>query len=95
MAMRLRPKPTEAEVGRRDLVQVLAAMDDDEFRAVADEARGASLIPLAELVLEGLARDVGALVARIGAGAVVVDDIGRPCMTREVARGLITQRPGT
>lgn len=91
MGMKLRTRPTEAPpVGRRDIVQVLAALDDDEFRAVADEARGTSLIPLAELVLEGLGPDVGSLAQRF-ADAVVIDDVGRRCVTRDTARRLFLE----
>lgn len=89
MAMRLKLKPSEVSpVGRRDIVQVLAALEDAELRALLDEARSGSLIPLAELVLEGLAPSVCALADRLGEGALRYDDIGRPCTTREVARGL-------
>lgn len=87
MVMRLKARPTETPVGRRDIVQVLASLDDDEFRALVDEARGQSLIPITELVLERLAPDVGTLAARLG-DAVVTDDIGRQCVTRETAREL-------
>jgi hypothetical protein len=43
----------------------------------------ADLIPLSHLVLEGLAENVTA--------GVVLDDIGRRCVTREAARHLMTE----
>ena len=91
--MRLKTKPTETPVGRRDIVQVLAALDDTEFRSVLDEARGTALVPLAELVIEGIAPSISDLCARCG-GAVVLDDVGRKCVTRETARSLLSHRVG-
>ncbi|CAN5150025.1 hypothetical protein BH09ACT8_BH09ACT8_59100 [soil metagenome] len=79
------------QVGRGELVRQLATMDETEFRDVADEARGYSLVALAELVVEGLGQDIGQLAQRLG-DAVVLDDIGRRCVTRETARQLFTER---
>lgn len=76
---------------RRDIVQLLAALDDAEFRALVDDARGQSLVPLAELVIEGLGPDIGYLSERLG-DAVVVDDIGRQCVSRIEARNLFVAR---
>lgn len=46
MATRLKLRPDEdAPISRRDVVHVLAALDDDEFRELVDEARGSSVIP--------------------------------------------------
>ena len=45
MVTRLKLRPTEAPISRRDVVHVLAALDDDEFRELVDEARGSSVIP--------------------------------------------------
>lgn len=49
MVTKLGLRPRETPVTRRDLVHVLAALDDDEFDALVDEARGSSLT-------EGVAR---------------------------------------
>lgn len=43
---------TETPVRRRDVVQVLAALDEDEFRILVAEARGVPLVP-AEGVTRG------------------------------------------
>lgn len=75
---------------RREVIRVLAAMDDAEFRAVADEARGASLVPLAELVIEGIAATVQDLLDQCG-DLVVIDDVGRRCVTRDTARTLLAR----
>lgn len=41
MVARLQLRPSEAApVSRRELVHVLAALDDDEFASLVDEARG-------------------------------------------------------
>lgn len=93
MVIRLQAKPAETPVGRREVVQVLAALDDDEFRSVLDEARGAALVPLAELVVEGVASSISELRNRCR-GAVVLDDVGRQCVTRETARALFGHRAG-
>ncbi|MDO0977183.1 hypothetical protein [Mycolicibacterium frederiksbergense] len=69
---------------------MLAALSEDEWQALADEARAESLIPLAHLVIEGLAPDMGALAARLD-GRVVVDDVGRRCCTRIAARELFDE----
>lgn len=90
MAMRLKARPTETAVGRRDIVQVLASLDDEEFRSLVDEARGPGLVPLAELVIEGVGPDVGSLARRF-ADAVVIDDVGRRCVTRDAARRLFRE----
>lgn len=90
MVMRLKARPAETLVGRRDIVQLLASLDDDEFQVLVDEARGQSLVPIAQLVLERLAPDVGTLAARLG-DAVVVDDVGRRCVTRDTARRLFLE----
>lgn len=50
-----------------------------------------NLIPLAELVIEGLAASVDELARRIG-DDVLLDDIGRRCTTRATARHLIAER---
>lgn len=47
-------------------------------------------VPLTELVAEGIARDVGAVALMID-GEVVLDDIGRRCAPRAVARRLILE----
>lgn len=91
MVSLIRPRPKGAAVDRRDIIELLATLDDAEFQAVADEARGHSLISLGELVLEGLAPDIGSLAKKLG-DAVVIDDVGRRCCTRDTARGLFTAR---
>jgi hypothetical protein len=81
----------EPAVERRDVVQLLAALDDTEFRSVVEEARGPSLVPLAELVIEGLAPNVQQLAQALG-DKVVSDDIGRRCVTRDTARDLFAEK---
>lgn len=48
-------------------------------------------ITLAELFIEGFAPTIDDLAARLG-GSVYLDDIGRRCVDRDVARGLFTER---
>lgn len=48
-------------------------------------------VPLAHLVLEGLAATVDELADRLGPG-VLVDDVGRRCTTRETARCLFAEK---
>jgi hypothetical protein len=61
------------------------------------------LIPLAELAAEGFGygspyivtpQDAVDVLARQLADQVIVDDVGRRCVTREVARGMFTERAG-
>lgn len=82
---------TRHRADRGELVRMLAALSEEEWQALADEARAESLIPLAHLVIEGLAPDMGALAARLD-GRVVVDDVGRLCCTRATARELFDER---
>lgn len=74
-----------------DLVQAVAALNDQEWSDLVDEARQESLIPLAHLVIEGLSVDIGTLAQRLGT-EVTVDDIGRRCVTRATATRLFTER---
>jgi len=50
-----------------------------------------NLIPLAELVAEGFAENIAALANRLD-GSVFLDDIGRRCTTRDIARGMFVER---
>lgn len=77
-----------------DLVRKVAVLDEDELRSLLDEAQGTSIVPLAELVLEGLAQDIGTLAKRLG-DLVVLDDIGRRCCTRDTARELFKVKAAT
>lgn len=54
-------------------------------------AAPADLVPLAELVAEGIADTIDALASRLD-GAVFADDIGRRCCTRDTARELMAER---
>jgi hypothetical protein len=74
-----------------DLVKRVAVLNEDELRSLLDEAQGASRIPLAELVIEGLSADVCSLAKRLG-DLVVLDDIGRRCCTRDTARRLFEEK---
>lgn len=74
-----------------DLVRKVAVLDEDELRILLDEAQGTSCVPLAELVLEGLAQDIYSLAKRLG-DRVVLDDIGRRCCTRDTARELFDEK---
>ena len=85
---RLKPRVGD----RREVIRVLAAMDDDEYQHVLDEARGHALIPLAHLVIEGLAESIDELAGKLSDGAVVVDDVGRRSTTRDIARQLFEDR---
>lgn len=53
-------------------------------------APAAELIPLAHLVIEGLAENIDALAAQLD--EVFFDDIGRRCTTRDTARRLFAER---
>ncbi len=81
----------KARTDRGDLVRLLAALSDEEWQTLADEARAESLIPLAHLVIEGLGADIGALTAKLS-GRIVIDDVGRSCCTRATARELFDER---
>lgn len=73
-----------------DLVRAVAALTDAEWHALVDEARSESLVPLAHLVLEGLADSLDSLTAALG-DRVVLDDIGRRAVTRDTARRLFAE----
>lgn len=77
-----------------DLVKRVAVLDEVELRELLDKAQGASLVSLAELVIEGLALDVRSLAKRLG-DLVVLDDIGRRCCTRDTARELFKVKAAT
>lgn len=74
-----------------DLVKRVAVLDEVELRELLDKAQGASLVSLAELVIEGLALDVRSLAKKLG-DRVVRDDIGRRCCTRDTARELFEEK---
>lgn len=74
-----------------DLVKRVAVLNEDELRSLLDEAQGASLITLAEMVIEGIAQDIGTLAKKLG-DRVVLDDIGRRCCTRDTARELFEEK---
>lgn len=85
--LKLRARPADDP----DLIRVLSAMDDAEWADLADKVRAEGLVPLAHLVIEGLADTIDRLADRL-AGQVVLDDIGRRCVPREVARELFADR---
>lgn len=84
------PAPVQPEApveAHADLVRAVAALDEAEWQALADASRQESLIPLAHLVIEGLAPNIYALEKKLG-DEVVTDDIGRRCISRGTARRL-------
>lgn len=85
---RLKPRVGD----RREVIRVLAALNDDEYQHVLDEARGQALIPLAHLVVEGLAQSIDELAGNLPDDAVLIDDVGRRSTTRDVARQLFEDR---
>jgi len=88
----LEPTPEPTPPTRDELVRSLAVMTDDEFRSVAEEARGPALITLAELAAEGFANsNIQQLAKQLG-DELTTDDIGRHCVTRAVAKRLFTER---
>ncbi|OHU48901.1 hypothetical protein [Mycobacteroides chelonae] len=70
----------------------VAVLDEDELRELLDRSQGRSLVSLAELVIEGLSADVRSLAKKIGGDRVVLDDVGRRCCTRDVARELFEEK---
>lgn len=93
MTILIRPNGRTPKLDRPELVSVLSVLDETEFRAIVDEARGPELVPLAELLVEGIVPDattVDRLATKLG-DAVLVDDIGRRGVTRDTARALFTE----
>ncbi len=81
---------TDTDTDRKDLVRAVAALTDTEWHTLVDEARSESLVPLAHLVIEGVAPDIDALARALGE-KVVADDIGRRAVTRDTARRLFAE----
>lgn len=87
----LEPTPEPTPPTRDELVRSLSVMTDDEFRSIAEEARGPQLVPLAELVVEGLSDTINKLARQLG-DEVTIDDVGRAAVTRDTVKRLIAEQ---
>ncbi|MFE3441654.1 hypothetical protein ACFXNW_01325 [Nocardia sp. NPDC059180] len=83
-----------ADLSTAVLEQALAANDTDADHPMPDPTpRTEQPVTLAELVAEGFGQaSIDTLAAQLPADEVLVDDIGRRCVTRTTARRLFTER---